>query len=133
VRIRLLEPAADARLKLVGQWKLLSYESTDATGNRAKRDMTGRLHFDAAGNMSVQLYPIGEHKDSITSGYLGYFGTYAVDLDVGFVTYRVDGSNIVDWVGADLVRYYEFLDGALILSSRRNGRVTESQTWERLE
>jgi hypothetical protein len=94
--------------------------------------MTGRLHYDAAGNMSVQLYPVSEHKDSITPGYLGYFGTYTVDLDVGFITYRVDGSNIVDWVGADLVRYYGFLDGALILSLRRHGRVMESQTWERL-
>ncbi len=132
IPVHSLEPASDVRLKLVGQWKLVSYESMDAAGNRVKRDMTGRLHYDATGNMSVQLYPVGEHKDNIAPGYLGYFGTYTVDPDVGFINYRVDGSNIVDWVGANLVRYYYFLDGALILSLRRNGRVTESQTWERL-
>ena len=130
---RSLETSADVRLKLAGQWKLVSYESTDATGNRVKREMTGRLHCDAAGNMSAQLYPVGEHEGSLTPGYLGYFGTYTVDVDVGFIAHRVDGSNIADWVGSDRVRYYEFLDGALILSSRRNGRVTESQTWERLQ
>ncbi len=87
--------------------------------------------------MSAQLMPTGDDVEETdnrrTRGYVAYFGTYAIDDDAGTVTHSVEGSNIFPWVGRDLVRHYEFVEGNLRLSLKDGDRVTGSLTWERIE
>ena len=123
---------SELRAKFIGHWKLVSWEDLDAEGNRATRNMTGRILYDEAGNMSAHLFPTGGHEGSVTPGYLAYFGKYRIHPDFHTVIHSVEGSNIVRWIGTDLVRYYEFSDGKLILTLRRNGQVHSALTWKRL-
>ncbi len=117
----------------VGNWKLVSFYSFPADGEPIDREMTGRIMYDAAGNMAAQLMPDGKTEERVTPGYVAYFGTYAVDNEAGTVTHSVAGSNFSRWVGMDLVRHFEFKDGRLILSLKEEGRVTGSLVWERSE
>ena len=126
------KPVEDLRHKFIGHWKLVSWEDSDTEGNRTTRNMTGRILYDQAGNMSAHLFPTGGHEGSVTPGYLAYFGKYRIHPDFHTVIHSVEGSNIVRWIGTDLVRYYEFSDGKLILTLRRNGQVHSALTWKRL-
>ena len=94
--------------------------------------------YDAHGNMAAQLMPgdFAERTDEQGSGrgmrgFLGYYGKVIIDVEAGIVTHLVEGASIPSWLGRDNVRYYEFTDDGLILSLRRDGRVTGELTWKR--
>src|SRR5260370_251935 len=89
-------PAAPAAQKFVGSWKLISYEYISSAGEVSYprgREPIGRITYDAAGRMSVQMMQPGRPKsDGIVQdeetpeqmiaayrGYSAYFGTYTVD------------------------------------------------------
>ena len=70
-------------------------------------------------------------------GYLGYFGTYAVDGAAGTVTHTVLGSWHPNWVGTDQVRHYRRNGAQLVIETpaiRSGGRARFTRlTWRRVE
>jgi YD repeat-containing protein len=139
-------PAGDVLKRLVGHYKLVRFENFDAAGNaRSGNYDEGRIMYDAAGNMSAQLMRAGrkrlgspsteQERALAYSGFLAYYGRYTIDPSTSKVTHHVEGSTNPNWVGTDLIRYYEFsADNARLMLSLRNaeGTVTGTLTWERL-
>ena len=139
-------PGGDVQRRLVGNWRLVSFESFDEKGvARPSPYSGGRLMYDAHGNMAAQLTrdgrkPLGatpteaERADAYT-GFLAYYGRYAIDEGQGLVTHHVEGSTNPNWVNTQLTRWYVFSpDGDRLMLSIRNadGRVTGTLTWAKL-
>jgi len=123
----------DSDDRFVGTWKLVSYHSYPTDADPIERKMTGRINYDATGNMAAQLMPTRDTEERVTPGYVAYFGKFAVDNEAGTVTHSVAGSNVSRWVNTDLVRHFEFADGHLTLSLKEEGRVTGALVWKRDE
>lgn len=142
------QQAADVQRQLVGNWRLVSFENFDDKGAaRPSQYTSGRIMYDAAGQMAAQLMqsgrkpltspPVEAERAAAYSGYLSYFGRYTVDPSNGTVTHHVEGSTNPNWVSTptQLVRWYAFSkDGNRLMLSVKNaaGRVTGTLTWERL-
>jgi hypothetical protein len=138
--------AADVQRSFVGHYKLVKFENFDDKGvARLAPYDSGRIMYDAAGNMSAQLMrsdrkplttPPGESERAAAyATYTAYYGTYTIDAAAGNVTHHVEGSLNPNWVKTDLVRWYGFSkDGTLLTLSIKNaeGRVTGTLTWERI-
>ena len=135
------------KARLIGSWRLVSYETTDAAGRtgRPYRDAVGRISYDEHGNMAGQVMrPDRPHVDggeaqapqarSAYLGYIAYFGTYDVAADGRSVVHHVEGALNPAWVGGDQVRRLRFDGERLVLSAempKGDGVVTHVLTWER--
>jgi hypothetical protein len=133
--------------RMIGNWRLLSYETTETGGRRGKPygDAVGRLSYDERGNMSGQVMrparaavELGEgNAQQVRAAYLGYiayFGTYEVAPDGESVVHHVHGALNPAWVGGDQVRRMRFEGERLILSAdvkKAGETVTHVLTWER--
>jgi hypothetical protein len=133
--------------RLIGSWRLVSYETTEKEGRRGKPygDAVGRLSYDEHGNMAGQVMrpdrarvELGEgNAQQVRAAYLGYiayFGTYEVAADGTSVVHHVHGALNPAWVGGDQVRRMRFDGARLVLSAdvRKSGAiVTHVLTWER--
>jgi hypothetical protein len=137
---------------LIGTWILVSFESHGAGGEIRYPfgpAATGRLMYDAAGNMSAHLMvperPLFASGDltrgtdaevrAAVAGYIAYFGTYTLDASRGIVTHHVHGSLFPNWIGVDQVRQFRVEADRLTIATPpvRIGGV-ESTTvliWER--
>jgi uncharacterized protein len=138
--------AADARDRFIGHWRLVKFENFDEKG--VARDAgyeSGRILYDAAGNMSAQLMRAGRmplsqpsteaERAAAYSTFVAYYGKYTIDPSASKVTHAVEGALNTNWVKTDLVRYYQFsADGRQLMLSLRNaeGRVTGTLTWARM-
>ena len=137
----------DPAEQFIGHWRLVKFENFDEKG--VARDAgyeSGRIVYDAAGNMSAQLMRTGRkplsqpstetERAAVYSTFVAYYGTYTIDPSASKVTHAVEGALNPNWVKTDLVRYYEFSpDGRQLMLSLRNaqGRVTGTLTWERMQ
>ena len=135
------------RERLIGNWRLVSYVTTEVEGKRGTPygEATGRLMYDANGNMAGQVMRPGRapvelgdgNAQQVRAAYLGYiayFGTYEVAPDGQSVVHHVEGSLNPAWVDGDQVRRMRFDGDRLILSAdvQKNGdTVTHTLTWER--
>jgi hypothetical protein len=133
--------------RLIGTWKLVSYETDQQGGTRGKPygNAVGRLDYDERGNMSGQVMRPGRPRvergdggaQQVRAAYLGYiayFGTYEVAPDGESVVHHVQGSLNPAWVGGQQVRKMRIDGDRLVLSAdvRKNGdTVTHTLTWER--
>ncbi len=116
----------------IGVWKLLSYESQVDDGSVTYpfgKDAVGQIIYDTKGNISAQLADM--HRPSFASdnlrlstpgeinvafkGYVAYFGAYDVDESKRTVIHHVKSSLFPNWVGIDLIRYYEFASNHMTL------------------
>jgi Lipocalin-like domain len=145
-----LAAASSVADKLVGSWKLISYEVfTSATAEATfplGRDAVGRITYDASGRMSVQgMQPGRPRSDGIRQGqgtpeqmlaayrgYLAYFGTYRVDEARGVVIHKVEGSLYPNNVGSEQLRRYSFSGNRLILEAELALGGRTRLVWERL-
>lgn len=139
--------AAEIGARLVGMWRLVSYDTTEADGRRGKPygEAVGRLEYDAHGNMAGQVMRPGRARVEIGDGsaaqvraaylgYIAYFGTYEVVPDGTRVVHHVQGSLNPAWVGGQQVRALRFDDDRLVLSAhvmKAGETVTHTLTWER--
>ncbi len=135
------ENGEDAK-RFVGTWKLVSFESAESNPLRDGHPI-GLIHYDAAGNMSVQIMPDRDRpkwkqgesptpeqaKEAIT-GYVAYFGTYTVDEKARTVSHHRKGTINAGGVGVDLVRQYELTGDRLILTPVDT--PSTHLTWERV-
>ena len=68
-------------------------------------------------------------------GYLGYYGTYEVDVEAGTVTHRVLGGWHPNWTGTDQVRHFHFKGKQLVIetpAARSGGRSRQTRlVWRR--
>jgi hypothetical protein len=133
--------------RLIGNWRLVTYETVDAAGRRAKPygEAIGRLTYDDRGNMSGQVMrpdrsrvELGEGNAqqvrAAYMGYIAYFGTYEVEPGDTCVVHHVQGSLNPAWVGGDQVRAMRFDGDRLVLSAaviKAGQTVTHTLTWER--
>jgi hypothetical protein len=122
--------------RLIGSWRLVSYETTDSTGRKGRPygEAVGRISYDANGNMTGQVMRPDRRGAEPSRGYIAYFGTYDVAPDGRSVVHHVRGSLNPEWVGGDQVRTMRFEGERLILGTetRKNGAtVIHELTWER--
>ena len=133
--------------RLIGAWRLVSYETQDAKDRRGKpyADAVGRLTYDGHGNMSGQVMrphrarvEVGKGNAQTVRaayiGYIAYFGSYDVAADGASVVHHVEGALNPEWVGGKQVRKLRFEGDRLVLSAdvRKAGEiVTHTLTWER--
>ena len=136
-----------------GIWKLLSYESQVDDGSVTYplgKDAVGQIMYDAKGNMSAQL--ADTHRPSFASNdvrkgtpeeintafksYVAYFGTYDVDENQRTVVHHLKSSLLPNWVGIDLIRYYEFAGNRMTLRSAPmllgGKKIVITLVWERI-
>ena len=139
--------SADVRDRLIGSWRLVSYEARDAAGRttRPYGDAVGRLSYDTRGNMAGQVMrpdraPVqlgtgaAQQLRAAYMGYIAYYGTYEVASDGRTVTHHVEGALNPAWVGGNQVRRLRFDGERLVLSTdvKKNDEVVTHQlTWER--
>lgn len=127
--------ANQIRDKLLGAWKLITWEIPGSTGTVTYPlgpQAIGQLMYDATGRVSAQLMQPGqprfvsddwlqgqtEEKAAAWSGYFGYFGTFTIDIDAGAVIHHIEGSWFPNLIGTQQVRYYHFEgDDRLVLSA----------------
>ena len=135
------------RERLVGSWRLVSYETRDPDGRRGEpyAAAVGRLTYDDRGNMAGQVMRpdrarvevgIGSAQTVRAAyiGYIAYFGSYEVSSDGTSVVHHVEGALNPEWVGGTQVRQLRFEGDRLVLSAdvrKSDGIVTHTLTWER--
>ena len=124
-------PAAQsttASQRIVGTWQLMTRTVSRPDGTAIVDPVlgskpSGRLIYDAAGGMSLQMMR-ASRRDAISKpvnaqdaanpriilGYDSYFGRYTVDEKAGTVTHHVEGSLFPEDLGANWVRPFT-LDG----------------------
>ncbi|WP_306423393.1 lipocalin-like domain-containing protein [Yersinia entomophaga] len=91
--------------------------------------VSGRIHYKKNGTMAAQLYTTerrdfasldwlegsdAEMKSAFESA-LCYFGRYQINEEKQSITHIVEGGLFPNWVGTQMVRYYEFEKDRLIL------------------
>jgi hypothetical protein len=138
-------PSSPGAARFIGAWRLLSFQSFDASGAaRPGAYDVGIIIYDASGRMTAQLMHSSNKADQPITGdaeraaayrrYLGYWGPFTVDESKGVVTHQAEGSSNPSWVGSNQVRHYSFAaDGQRLTLSVKNGeRVTSTLVWERM-
>jgi hypothetical protein len=108
---------ADDRAKVLGTWKLVSYEAEyQATGEREPvlgKNWTGYIIFTPDGRMMVamtsegrQAPKIDQDRADLLKSMVAYSGMYRLEGDK-FIT-KVDVSWNPAWVGTEQVRFFRF-------------------------
>lgn len=139
--------------QLVGTWRLVSLEARSSSGEVEHpwgESVDGRLAYDAAGNMSMQIarptrQPFAsddleggtlEEIEAAFDTYHAYYGRYRVDEAASTVTHDVEASLFPNWVGGGQTRFLRLQAGRLTLTSPPlpfSGRELRFVTvWERL-
>jgi hypothetical protein len=149
-------PQNDTAGKLVGAWRLVSIQGTDATFHFAYDHPTGILIYDRSGWMSVQIAikgqrkpfvngpagGTGEEKAAAFDSYVTYYGPWTLDLKEQTVTHHIADSTSPNWRGHDNVRWFEFQgNNRLVLIPREDGNggvidrknATFKLLWERIK
>ncbi len=142
----------DITAKLLGAWRLVSYESRISgkeTVYPFGEDAVGQLTYDYTGRMSAQLMKaqrprslsvnlsIGSEEEIKAVGYLTYFGTFEVEEDKGMVTHHVEGALFPKWIGTKLRRLFELSGEHLTLKtppiSFKGEEIVSVLVWEKIK
>lgn len=136
--------------RLVGCWKLVSYEFRSTDGKvmyPLGRNPVGLAMIGGGGNISTQImrrdrqkfksdWPVPEEMQDVFRDYAAYFGFYKInEKDSILVTY-VEGSLNPNWVGGYQVRYFEFSDEQVIFRTPPmtvgNTEAVGTMVWEKM-
>jgi hypothetical protein len=144
-----LEKSSGIKKKLVGSWKLVDYHRIMATGDKIYpwgKAVDGRLTYTSDGQLSVQqmkldrtAFASGDGWNGTSAeieeafkGYLAYCGRYELHEEGGAVHHIIECCLLPHWVGLTLLRYYQFTDNRLTLTSAPTHDASIfSLTWER--
>ena len=136
--------------KLIGFWKLISFEGREANGERVASNpgMTGFLVYTASGHVMVHMMqpyrrrnvgpsPTPEETMATYRSYTSYFGPYTVNESEQFVVHHLAAEFNSAPVGTDYQRFLEFSGKRLHLKApvRKDSSGKDVQmtiTWERL-
>jgi hypothetical protein len=140
--------------KLLGVWKLVSYEIRLADGIVVRpmgRGVRGILMYDSSGHMAFQVIdadrPLFASDDwlrgtpeeirSAFEGCIAYFGTFKVNEAKGTVVHHVEGSSFPNWCGTDREQFFELSGNRLTLMTPPMTLSGEQAvgylTWERAQ
>lgn len=138
---------ADDAKALVGAWRLVSWETTQADGSVRKSPMSvGSLMYSDSGRMCGVLMdpnrktpsrpPTDEEIRSAYNGIVAYCGTYEVDTKAGFVVHHVDLEKSPSNVGINRKRWFTLegnrlslrIDAAELPATQKESRLV----WERV-
>lgn len=142
--------------RVVGAWRLVSVEGTDATFHFAFDHPTGMITYDRSGWMAVQIDVKGVRKPFVNGpasgtsaekadafdNYVAYYGTYTLDLKAQTITHHLVDASQPNWRGVNNVRWFEFQgNDRLILIPREDGKggvidrknATFKLLWERIK
>jgi hypothetical protein len=95
-------------------------------------DVRGRLTYDRAGHVSLQIAKVGRERfasDDLETGtpaeircawdsYHAWFGRFTVGLDEQSVIHHIEASLFPNWVGVDQMRLVTLEDDGLVLRSK---------------
>ena len=135
--------------KFDGSWELKKWTAELTSGEIVYpygKDAKGIITYDKFGNMAVQVMknkrsqflsedPFQAQPDEVFdayNGFIAYCGSYEVDSDSNKVTHHIKLSSFPNWVGQNQIRYYEFKDDNLILSTDLIGASKHKLIWEKL-
>lgn len=139
-----------AQRRLIGFWKLISFERSDATGElrASSSGQTGFLVYTASGHVMLHLMqpyrrrnvgsaPTQDETMATYRSYASYFGPYTVDEAAGVVVHHLDASFNSAAPGTKLEHDYDLSGRRLTLktpvTNESNGQeVHVTMTWERL-
>ena len=143
------QPANGAAQRIVGTWQLMTRTVTRADGTAIVDPVlgskpSGRLIYDAAGGMSLQMMRPAR-KEAISKqanardaanprvvlGYDSYFGRYTVDEKAGTVTHHVEGSLFPEDLGSDWVRPFTLEGDTLTLRLTSADGLTRTLVFQR--
>jgi Lipocalin-like domain len=132
---------------LVGAWRLVSWETTQADGTVRKSPMSvGSLMYSDSGRMCGVLMdptrktpsrpPTDEEIRAAYNGIVAYCGTYEVDSKAGFVVHHVDLEKSPTNVGINRKRWFTLegnrlslkIDAAELPATQKESRLV----WERV-
>ena len=140
---------AGAAQHIVGTWQLVTRTVSRADGTTVIDPVlgekpTGRLVYDAAGGMMLQMMragrkaamstpptPNGASNQRVILGYDSYFGRYTVDEKAGTVTHHVEGSLFPEDLGSDWVRPFTLQGDTLTLRLTGADGLTRTLVFER--
>jgi hypothetical protein len=125
---------ADVRKKLLGSWRLVTWESVHDDGSTSYplgADAVGQLMYDDAGRLSAQLVRADQKRfesddwreaqpeEMIAAwpNYFGYFGTFTIDTDNDVVTHHIESGWFPNLVGTEQLRHYRFDGDQLVLDA----------------
>ena len=134
-------------INFVGSWTLKEWSAKSISGQTTfpfGKDAKGRITYDELGNMSVQIMknnrskfisedPLQAHPDEVVdayNGFIAYCGKY--DINLNQVIHHIEISSFPNWVGQNQIRFYEFREGNLILSTDLIGSSRHSLIWEKV-
>jgi hypothetical protein len=126
------------RKQLEGSWSLTSFSVFDTAGKPTVVDASGRLSYDAYGNLDLS----GRITDPAGAGgsasALTFKGRAVVDagasrIVLADVAGNVDPSALPKNMGIDKVRYYAFEGDTLSLETRDGARVLARTVWKRIQ
>jgi hypothetical protein len=136
--------------KLIGFWKLISFERHNSKGALllSYPGQTGFIVYTASGHVMVHMMQPYRRRNVGSSptpaetmatylSYTSYFGPYTVNESGNYVVHHITGSFNSGGVGTDFQRFLEFSGKRLILkvpaTKDSNGEEVHSTiTWERL-
>ena len=121
----------ESQNRLVGAWKLVSFEEASADGQVHKTDCNGMFAFTSDGKASVQVMYRNAQTGSAYAqgGYEASYGSYHID-DSSTFTFHIDGALVRTLIGKDLKRAYEISGNRLIVKST-NPNEHWRVVWER--
>ena len=137
-------------LKLIGFWKLISFERRNAKGDLllSYPGQTGFLVYTASGHVMVHMMdpyrrrntgdaPTPDESMATYRTYTSYFGPYTVNEPGGYVVHHLTAAFNSGDEGTDFQRFIEFSGRRLILKppvtkDANGGAVQASLIWERL-
>lgn len=126
--------ATDVRARLLGAWKLVTWQSIDADGTVAYPlgpDAVGQLMYADSDRVSAQLVAVGQphfasedwrqatprEVAAAWPRYFGYFGRFSVDTERGAVIHHIEAGWFPNLPGTEQVRHYRFEDDRLVLDA----------------
>ena len=125
------------RRQLEGTWSLTSFSVFDQAGTPKVVEASGRLSYDAYGNLDLS----GRIDDPAAAGAsasaLTFKGRAVVDAGASRIVLadvqgNVDPSALPKNMGIDKVRYYKFDGDTLSLETRDGTRVLARTVWKRV-
>ena len=121
----------ESQNRLVGAWKLVSFEEASADGQVHKADCSGMFVFTSDGKASVQVMYRNAQTGSTYAqgGYEASYGSYRIE-DSSTFTFHIDGALVRTLIGKDLKRAYEISGNRLIVRST-NPNEHWRVVWER--
>lgn len=126
--------------QFAGHYELDSFVSYPPEGGEIINSYEGRITYDALGHMSAIGMPAdlparaAASTENVSGGF-SYYGDVSWDVDKKIVTHHVKGSaSRGAMVGEDTVRYYEWVDGLLVLATKDSeGRIIAKFSWRKFE